>query len=70
MKLSDAQNWMVIITWISIIVGFLLNPAWFGVGIFFFVLAMIVWSYRAYKSGYDRVNMLGVWLIPTVMVFT
>ena len=67
MAVMPTWRWLVISTWVFIILGFI-NPVFFLIGIVAFLIAMCIWTYKAIDQRVDAITITLIWFVPVVMI--
>ena len=66
MTLDKTLSYSSMATWICVLMGFLVNPIFFLIGLVFFMIAGGVWSYTSNRSIGEKILWIGV---PIVALF-
>jgi len=66
-KSMPKWRWLVASTWVFILMGFL-NPVFFLMGVGAFLIAMVIWTWKAIEQKVDYRTILLVWGAPIVMI--
>ena len=67
-SLSDLQGYLAITTWVALILGFAVNPAFFLLGMIAFLGAAGLWTVETIKNKVSIWTIVWVWAIPVVLI--